>query len=45
MKFLKDINWKNILTIVVVGVVIVPIVYPMVKPLLNKLPVVGKYFA
>ena len=45
MKFLKDINWKNIAVIAVVAVVVVGVIYPLVKPTLKKIPVLGTYFA
>ena len=42
---LKNINWKNIAVIAVVSVIAVGLVYPMVKPLLVKIPVIGPRFA
>lgn len=42
---MKEINWKNIAVIAVVSILAVTLVYPMVKPWLQKLPVVGTYFA
>jgi len=42
---MKNINWKNVFTIVVVSsltaIVVVPIVAPMIRPLLQKIPVIG----
>ncbi len=46
---MKNVNWKNIGTIVVISaltaIVIVPIVAPMVKPVLKKIPVLGGYIS
>jgi hypothetical protein len=45
MKFLKNINWSNILTIAIVTVLMIGIVYPLIKPLLQKIPFIGSRFA
>jgi hypothetical protein len=45
MKFLKNLNWSNILTIAIVTVLMIGIVYPIIKPLLQKIPVIGSRFA
>lgn len=42
---MKNINWSNIITIAVVATLAVIFIVPRVKPLLAKLPVVGKYLA
>ena len=40
---MKSINWKNIITIAVVAVVATIFRVPLVRPLLARIPVVGKY--
>ena len=37
----KNINWKNIGTIVVVGLVVVFVIAPLVKPFAQKIPFLG----
>ncbi len=37
----KNINWKNIGTIVVVVLVVVFVIAPLVKPFAQKLPFIG----
>lgn len=41
---MKDINWKNILTILFVAVFVAPIVAPFVLPQVRKLPLIGKFY-
>ena len=45
MKFLKNLNWSNILTIAIVALLMIGLVYPLIKPLLQKIPVIGSRFA
>ncbi len=45
MKFLKNLNWSNIATIAIVSIIAVGLVYPLIKPLLQKIPVIGSRFA
>lgn len=45
MKFIKNLNWANIATIAVVSILAVGLGYPLVKPLLQKIPVIGPRFA
>jgi hypothetical protein len=45
MKFLKNLNWANIATIAVVSVITVVIIYPLARPLLQKIPVIGSRFS
>ena len=40
---MKNINWSNILTIAIVGTLAAIFLVPLVKPIIQKLPVVGKY--
>ena len=40
---MKNINWKNILTILVVGAIGAILLAPYIKPLLQKIPVVGAW--
>lgn len=42
---MKNINWKNIGTIVVVAVIAGVFIVPLARPLLAKIPVLGKYAA
>jgi hypothetical protein len=43
-KFFSNINWSNIVTIGVVSIIAVGLLYPLVKPLLQKIPVIGSRF-
>ena len=45
MNFLKNLNWSNILTIAIVALLMIGLVYPLIKPLLQKIPVIGSRFA
>ena len=37
------IDWKTILLTFVISIIAVVFIYPLVRPLLVKIPVVGKY--
>ena len=39
---MKNINWKGILITAGVAIVAVVFVYPMIRPYVQKLPVVGR---
>jgi hypothetical protein len=38
---MKNINWKNIAVIALVSVVAVTIVWPRVRPIVARIPVIG----
>ena len=40
---MPKINWKETLTTAVIAIIAVVVVYPIVRPYAQKLPVVGKY--
>jgi len=40
---MKNINWKNVITIVVVGSLAAIFIVPLLRPLVQKIPVIGKY--
>ena len=40
---LKKINWPNVAMIAVVATLAAVFIVPLVRPLLAKLPVIGKY--
>jgi hypothetical protein len=43
MKWLKNFNWSNTLWILAIVLIAVLFVVPLVKPLVQKIPFLGKY--
>ena len=41
---MKNINWKGIAITAAVSIVAVVVVYPLLRPYLQKVPAVGKFF-
>ena len=42
---MKNINWKNIITILIVAVLAAIFIVPLIRPLIQKIPLIGKYAA
>lgn len=40
---MKNINWKNIVTILIVASLAAIFIVPLLRPLLQKIPLIGKY--
>ena len=40
---MKNIDWKGILITALVAIVAVVFIYPLVRPFVQKIPVVGKW--
>ncbi|HEV2691547.1 MAG TPA: hypothetical protein VG347_01485 [Verrucomicrobiae bacterium] len=40
---MKNINWKNIGTIVIVAALVAVFLVPLIRPLFQKIPVIGKW--
>ncbi len=43
MKFLKNINWGNVAMIAVVAVIVGVFIVPRARPLIAKVPFLGKF--
>ena len=41
----KDFNWKSALTTAAITIVVSFVIYPRIRPYIQKIPVVGAFFA